>query len=81
VALTATVRDALSQLLAAGGAPLTVVDDKDHVAGLATLELLGGLLGNGALPDPIPAAEAAASAKGSSTPGSAGTPGGSGTPS
>jgi osmoprotectant transport system ATP-binding protein len=58
VALSTTVRDALSQLLSAGGAPLTVVDEHDHVAGLATLELLGGLLGNGALenarmePDP-----------------------------
>ena len=45
------MRDALSQLLAAGGAPLTVVDEKDQVAGLVTLELLGGLLGNGALHD------------------------------
>jgi hypothetical protein len=59
VPLSATVRDALSQLLAAGGAPLTVVDEHDHVAGLATLELLGGLLGNGALPDPVAVADAA----------------------
>jgi osmoprotectant transport system ATP-binding protein len=51
VALGATVRDALSQLLAAGGTPLTVVDEEDHVAGIVTLELLGGLLGNGALAD------------------------------
>ena len=51
VLLHASVRDALSQLLAAGGAPLTVVDEHDQVAGLATLELLGGLLGNGALHD------------------------------
>jgi hypothetical protein len=50
VSVTATVRDALSQLLAAGGTPLTVVDEQDHVAGLVTLDLLGGLLANGSLP-------------------------------
>jgi osmoprotectant transport system ATP-binding protein len=44
-----TIRDALSQVLAAGGTPLTVVDENDQLAGIATLELLGGLLGNGAL--------------------------------
>ncbi len=49
VAITATVRDALSQLLAAGGSPLTVVDEQDQVAGMVTLELLGGLLSNGHL--------------------------------
>jgi osmoprotectant transport system ATP-binding protein len=49
VAVTATVRDALSQLLAVGGSPLTVVDDEDRVQGIVTLELLGGLLGNGGL--------------------------------
>ena len=49
VALQSTVRDALSQLLAAGGRPLRVVDEHDNVAGIVTLELLGGLLGNGAL--------------------------------
>ncbi|MFZ0039977.1 MAG: ABC transporter ATP-binding protein [Solirubrobacteraceae bacterium] len=49
VALKATVRDALSQLLAAGGEPLTVVDGDDKVAGLVTLELLGGVLGDGQL--------------------------------
>jgi osmoprotectant transport system ATP-binding protein len=42
-----SVRDALSMILAAGGQPLTVVDDEDHVAGLVTLELVGGLLGTG----------------------------------
>ncbi|HEX8977492.1 MAG TPA: ATP-binding cassette domain-containing protein [Solirubrobacteraceae bacterium] len=47
VAVKATVRDALSQLLAAGGEPLTVVDDDDHVVGLATMELLGRVLGDG----------------------------------
>jgi osmoprotectant transport system ATP-binding protein len=48
VPVTATVRDALSALLAHGGQALTVVDDHDQVVGLATLELLGGLLGDGA---------------------------------
>jgi osmoprotectant transport system ATP-binding protein len=49
VALKATVRDALSQLLAAGGEPLTVINDQDDVVGLATLELLGGVLAEGGL--------------------------------
>ncbi len=49
ILITASVRDALSAVLAAGGTTLTVVDDRDEVQGLATLELLGGLLGNGAL--------------------------------
>jgi osmoprotectant transport system ATP-binding protein len=49
IAITATVRDALSQLLAAGGRPLTVVDEDDHVSGLVTLELLGGVLTDGGL--------------------------------
>jgi len=52
VPLRSTVRDALSMILTAGGKPLTVVDDEDHVAGLVTLELVGGLLGkDGALTD------------------------------
>jgi osmoprotectant transport system ATP-binding protein len=52
VHLSATVRDALSQMLADGGGPLTVVDDHDQPAGIVTLELLGGLLaGNGLDPD------------------------------
>jgi osmoprotectant transport system ATP-binding protein len=46
VALSTTVRDALSQVLADGGQSLTVVDDGDRVAGIVTLELLGGLLGD-----------------------------------
>ncbi len=46
VALSTTVRDALSQMLAAGGAPLRVVDDDDQPAGVLTLELVGGLLGS-----------------------------------
>ena len=44
VAISATVRDALSQLLAGGGRPLAVVDEDGAVAGIVTLELLGGLL-------------------------------------
>jgi osmoprotectant transport system ATP-binding protein len=49
IAVTATVRDALSKVLAGGGAPLTVLDGDGKPAGVVTLELLGGLLGNGAL--------------------------------
>ena len=49
VPLTTTVRDALSQLLAAGGRPVTVIDPDGNVAGVVTLDLLGGLLGSGAL--------------------------------
>jgi osmoprotectant transport system ATP-binding protein len=59
VALTTTVRDALSQILATGGHPLAVVDDGDHVAGIVTLELFGGLLGNGTLAQHDRAAEQA----------------------
>jgi osmoprotectant transport system ATP-binding protein len=44
IARTASVRDALSQVLATGGQPLAVVDEHGEVAGLVTLELLGGLL-------------------------------------
>jgi osmoprotectant transport system ATP-binding protein len=54
---TATVRDALSEVLASGGRPLTVVDEHDQVAGIVTLELLGGLLRNGALSEPEPEPE------------------------
>jgi osmoprotectant transport system ATP-binding protein len=43
--LSTTVRDALSQLLAEGSHPVTVVDEDGKVAGVVTLELLGGLLG------------------------------------
>jgi osmoprotectant transport system ATP-binding protein len=43
VSITTTVRDALSQVLAAGGAPLAVVDGEETV-GAVTLELFGGLL-------------------------------------
>jgi osmoprotectant transport system ATP-binding protein len=45
LSLSTTVRDALSQLLAGGSRPMTVVDDDGNVAGLVTLELLGGVLG------------------------------------
>jgi len=44
VALSATIKDALSKLLAEGGKPLEVVDDGGTPAGIVTLELLGGLL-------------------------------------
>jgi len=54
VPLTSTIRDALSQVLAAGGAPLTVIDEHGRAAGIVTLELLGGLLGNGALANTEP---------------------------
>jgi osmoprotectant transport system ATP-binding protein len=53
IARRATIRDALSAMLVAGGAPLTVVDDEDRVVGLVTLDLLGGLLGNGGLVDHV----------------------------
>ncbi len=43
LSLRATVRDALAAVLAAGGAPLTVVDERGDVVGLATLEQIGGL--------------------------------------
>lgn len=48
VAHTSTLRDALSQVLDAGGAPLAVVDGEKTV-GAVTLELLGGLLRDGAV--------------------------------
>jgi osmoprotectant transport system ATP-binding protein len=51
IARSATVRDALSAVLAAGGKPLTVLDEGGAPAGIVTLELLGGLLSNGSLGD------------------------------
>jgi len=45
VPITTSVRDALSEVLAAGGQPLAVVDEHGEVAGIVTLELLGGWLG------------------------------------
>jgi osmoprotectant transport system ATP-binding protein len=59
VSVTATVRDALSQLLAAGGRPLTVVDEDDQVAGIVTLELLGGVLAGDGLGAGDPASKEA----------------------
>ena len=47
--LRTTVRDALSQLIAHGGQPLAVVGEDGDVAGMVTLELLGGVLANGQL--------------------------------
>jgi osmoprotectant transport system ATP-binding protein len=47
--LDTTVRDALSQLIAHGGQPLAVVGENGDVAGVVTLELLGGVLANGQL--------------------------------
>jgi osmoprotectant transport system ATP-binding protein len=55
VTLETTVRDALSQLLANGARPLAVLDDDNQVAGVVTLELLGGLLASGALAEKEPA--------------------------
>ena len=51
VPLTTTVRDALSQMLAAGGKPLTVIDEQERPAGLVTLELVAGLLAGDGLSD------------------------------
>jgi osmoprotectant transport system ATP-binding protein len=42
--LSMSVRDALSQLLAEGSRPLAVIDQDGTVAGVVTLELLGGVL-------------------------------------
>ncbi len=49
VARTTTVRDALSAILAHGGGPVGVTDDSGELTGIATLELIGGLLGRGGL--------------------------------
>jgi osmoprotectant transport system ATP-binding protein len=56
IQVDATVRDALSALLGAGGQSLTVVDGDGEVVGLATLELLGKVLGDGRLAAPEPGA-------------------------
>ena len=55
VPLTSSVRDALSAVLASGGAPVAAVDGEGQVKGIVTLELLGGLLGNGELTSKEPA--------------------------
>ncbi len=49
IPVSCTVRDALSQVLAAGGAPVAVVDGEGEAVGAVTLEMLGGLLKDGAL--------------------------------
>jgi osmoprotectant transport system ATP-binding protein len=57
VARTTTVRDALSAILAHGGGPVGVTDARGELTGIATLELLGGLLGRGGLaPQPAESA-------------------------
>jgi osmoprotectant transport system ATP-binding protein len=54
--LQTSVRDALSMVLAAGGQPLGVSNGHGEPVGSVTLELLGGLLGDGEhkLPEPAP---------------------------
>jgi osmoprotectant transport system ATP-binding protein len=49
VPLATSVRDALSQILAAGGEPLAVTDEDGHERGIVTLELLGHALKGGGL--------------------------------
>ena len=44
VPVSTTVRDALSQILASGGRPLSVLDEDGHETGVVTLELLGRTL-------------------------------------
>ena len=56
VALKTNVRDALSLMLAAGGGPLTVVDEADQVAGLVTIDQVHRLLAD-AEPEPAGRAE------------------------
>jgi len=60
VPLRTNVHDALSLILAAGGAPLTVVDGDGQVAGLVTLDLVAGLLGPGGQIAVRPAADVVA---------------------
>jgi osmoprotectant transport system ATP-binding protein len=55
LSLNTTVRDALSQLIAHGGQPLAVTDNDGQVAGMVTLELLGGVLRDGQLTEHEPA--------------------------
>jgi osmoprotectant transport system ATP-binding protein len=45
--INTSVRDALSAVLSAGGAPLAVVDDSGDVLGFATLESIGGMFADG----------------------------------
>ncbi len=58
--LTTSVRDALSAVLASGGSALRVIGERDQVAGVVTLELLGHVLRNGALSDTEQPSEARA---------------------
>jgi hypothetical protein len=46
-----SVRDALSAVLAAGGSPVSVVDDTGQVVGIATLDLIGRLFADASLPE------------------------------
>jgi osmoprotectant transport system ATP-binding protein len=73
--LEASVRDALSLILTAGGGPLAVVDADGHVRGLVTLELIERLLADEAVGNGLElgtsdaaASAAAASAAGDPTP-------------
>jgi osmoprotectant transport system ATP-binding protein len=50
--LTATIRDALSAMLGAGGVPATVVDERGTPVGIATMELVGQLFANDTIPEP-----------------------------
>jgi osmoprotectant transport system ATP-binding protein len=53
-----SVRDALSMIISANGAPLTVVDDDDHIEGLLTLSLIEQLLTDEAADGPLDQGEA-----------------------
>ena len=44
---SASIKEALSAVLAAGGQPLGVTDEHGALVGIATLELIGGLFGSG----------------------------------
>jgi osmoprotectant transport system ATP-binding protein len=53
-----SVRDALSMIITANGAPLTVVDDENRVEGLLTLSLIEQLLADEAADGPLDADDA-----------------------
>ncbi len=57
-----SVRDALSMIITANGAPLTVVDDEDRVQGLLTLSLIEQLLADEAADGRLDAGVAVAGA-------------------
>ena len=67
-----SVRDALSMILTANGAPLAVVDGEDRVQGLVTLSLIERLLSEEAADGRAPLGETAAGTE--ATPGSAAAP-------